>query len=82
MADVAGIRIPGLYDAGKPHVDRFSLQGDAMMVDICTDNEKIGSDILLFSDALARDDEMLSEWLHLLANMLRKMGYGSNRDYD
>jgi hypothetical protein len=75
-------RIPGMYDANKPRVDRIPLQGDAMTVSICTDNEKIGEDIQLFANALARDDEMLSERLHLLANMLRSLGYGSNRAYD
>jgi len=63
-------------------VDRIPLQGDAMTVSICTDNEKLDEDIQLFANALARDDEMLSERLHLLANMLRSAGYGSNRAYD
>jgi hypothetical protein len=75
-------RIPGMYDAANPRVDRIPLQGDAMTVSICTDNEKLDEDIQLFANALARDDEMLSERLHLLANMLRSAGYGSNRAYD
>ncbi len=70
-------RIPGLYMAENPRVDRLPMQGDAMTVEICTGNENIGEDIQLFADALARDDEMLSERLHLLANMLRSLGYGN-----
>ena len=70
-------RIPGLYMADNPRVDRLPMQGDAMTVEICTGNENIGEDIQLFADALARDDEMLSERLHLLANMLRSLGYGN-----
>lgn len=69
-------RFPKMYDESNPVIDRIGLQGDAMTVEVCTDNEMIEKDIALFSDALSREDECLSERLHLLANMLNDMGYG------
>ena len=72
-------RYPALYNENDPIIDRVGVQGDAMTVEVCTDNERIGEDIKLFSDALVRDDEFLSERLHLLANILLDMGYGNRR---
>ena len=69
-------RHPKLYDEKNPRIDRVGLQGDAMTVEICTENPRIDEDIQLFSQALSRDDELLSERLHLLADLLRDMGYG------
>ena len=69
-------RYPDFYDKEHPQLDRIPLQGDAMTVSICTKNPMIDTDIRLFSDALARDDEMLSSRLHLLSNLLWEMGYG------
>ena len=72
-------RYPKLYDETDPRIDRLGLQGDAMTVDICTENKMIDEDIKLFADVLARDDEMISERLHRLADMLGEMGYGRRR---
>ena len=72
-------RYPKLYDESCPQIDRIGLQGDAMTVSICVGNEMIDQDIQLFSDALSRGDELLSERLHLLANLLIDMGYGNRR---
>ena len=69
-------RYPKLYDEENPVIDRIGLQGDAMTVEVCTDNKMIDGDIRLFQEALSRDDEMLSERLHLLANLLNEAGYG------
>lgn len=71
-------RYPKFYDENDPVIDRVGVQGDAMTVAVCTENPMIDEDIKLFADALARDDEMLSERLHLLANLLREAGYGWN----
>lgn len=68
-------RYEKLYDPEKPVIDRVGLQGDAMTVAVCTDNEKIDEDIKLFSQALSNDDELLGERLHTLARILREMGY-------
>ena len=54
----------------------LGLQGDAMTVAVCTDNEKINEDIKLFSQALSNDDELLlGERLRTLSRILEKMGY-------
>ena len=64
-----------LYDLENPVIDRVGLQGDAMTVAICTDNEKINEDIKLFSQALSDDDELIGERLRTLARVLKEMGY-------
>lgn len=72
-------RYPKLYNEEDPVIDRVGLQGDAMTVEVCTGNPMIEEDIKLFSDALSRDDELMAERLHLLANLLNNMGYGYPR---
>lgn len=64
-----------LYDPENPIIDRIGLQGDAMTMEICTNNEKIDEDVQLFSQGLAKDDELLSERLAVLARILKDMGY-------
>jgi len=64
-----------LYDTKNPVIDRVGLQGDAMTVAVCTDNEKINEDIKLFSLALSNDDELIGERLHTLSRILKEMGY-------
>lgn len=73
-------RKPGLYDAENPVIDRVGLQGDAMTVRVCTENDHIDEDIQLFDKALHEQDERLSERLHVLARTLREMGYGPMSD--
>ena len=68
-------RFPDLYEKEKPQLDRIGLQGDAMTVSVCIDNEKIDEDIRLFRDALSRDDELLGERLATLSRLLKEMGY-------
>ncbi|MEI7884144.1 MAG: DUF6530 family protein [Clostridia bacterium] len=68
-------RYEKLYDPKKPVLDRVGLQGDAMTVAICTDNEKIDEDIKLFSQALSNDDELIAERLHTLSRILKELGY-------
>ncbi len=64
-----------LYDGEKPVIDRVGLQGDAMTVSVCTENEKINEDIKLFSQALSNDDELIGERLSTLSRILKEMGY-------
>lgn len=68
-------RYEHLYDKGNPVLDRVGLQGDAMTVAVCTDNEKIDEDIQLFSQALSQDDELIGERLRTLSRILKEMGY-------
>ena len=64
-----------LYDEADPQIDRIGLQGGAMNVAVCTDNDMIDEDIKLLRDALAQDDELLSERFAQLAAILKEMGY-------
>lgn len=68
-------RYPKLYDPENPTIDRVGLQGDAMTVEVCTDNPKIDEDIQLFANALSQDDELLGERFRTLARILKEMGY-------
>lgn len=68
-------RYDKLYDPANPVIDRVGLQGDAMTVAVCTENEKIDQDIRLFDQALRNDDELLGERLRTLSAILKEMGY-------
>jgi hypothetical protein len=56
-----------------PLIDRIGLQGGALNVSLCLDNENIEEDIELFDDCLHKDDEILSERLHTLSRILKEM---------
>jgi hypothetical protein len=68
-------RYEKLYDTDKPVIDRIGMQGDAMTVAVCTDNEMIDEDIKLFRQALSDDDELIGERLRTLSRILKMMGY-------
>ncbi len=68
-------RLEKLYDPEKPVLDRIGLQGDAMTVSVCTDNEKIDEDMKLFSQALSNDDELIGERLRTLSRILSELEY-------
>ena len=57
-----------------PLLDRIGLQGGAMNVSICTDNNYIEEDMKLFDQCLHKDDEILSERLKTLAGLLKELG--------
>ena len=63
-------------DKENPLIERIGLQGAAASLEVSVDNPMIEEDIELFQQAMARDDELLSERLHRLANLLNEMGYG------
>jgi len=56
-----------------PTLDRIGLQGDAMNVQVCTDNEFIEEDLDLFEATLAKDDEIISERLNVLAGLIKEL---------
>ena len=64
-----------LYDVKNPQIDRIALQGGAMNVAVCTENDRIDEDIQMLNDALSQDDELLGERLARLAAILKEMGY-------
>lgn len=68
-------RYEKLYDPNHTLIDRVGLQGDALSVEVCTENEMINEDIQLFRDVIGRDDELLSERLKVLADNLKDLGY-------
>lgn len=68
-------RHPGLYDADHPEIGRVGLQGDAMTVSVCTENDHIGEDLALFRDGMAKDGELLGERMAVLARLLGELGY-------
>jgi hypothetical protein len=68
-------RYEKLYDPDNIVISRIGLQGDAMTVEVCTDNPLIDEDMKLFRDCLARDDELISERLRTLSRVLQEMGY-------
>jgi len=68
-------RYENFYDPEKPVIDRIGLQGDAMTVAVCVDNEMINEDIKLFSQALSNDGELIGERLRTLSRILKEMGY-------
>ena len=68
-------RYDKLYDESKPLIGRLPLQGDAMTVSVCTDNEMLDQDIKLFQQCLSNDDELLSERLRALSLLLKELEY-------
>ncbi|OGS33469.1 MAG: hypothetical protein A2293_09875 [Elusimicrobia bacterium RIFOXYB2_FULL_49_7] len=56
-----------------PLLNRIGLQGGAMNVSICKDNEQIENDIKLFDDTLHKDDEIISERLNVLYGLLKEI---------
>lgn len=68
-------RFEKLYDEKNPQIDRIPLQGGAMNVAVCTDNDMLDEDIQLLRDALAKDDGLLGERLSRLSAILKEMGY-------
>lgn len=68
-------RYENFYNPDNPVIDRVGLQGDAMTVSVCTDNDKINEDIKLFSQALSDDGELIGERLSTLSRILKEMGY-------
>jgi len=68
-------RYEKLYNPENPVIDRVGIQGDAMTVKVCTDNEMIDEDIKLFQQALSQDDELIGERLAVLSRILKKLEY-------
>lgn len=69
----------GRYNSKKqeypsyPLLDRIGLQGSAMNVAVCAENEHIESDMELFDLCLHKDDEIISERCKVLAGLLDEL---------
>ncbi len=61
-------------DSQYPKIDKIGLQGGAMNISICTENDHIDEDIKLFDSCLHKDDEILSERLNILSRILKDLG--------
>ena len=70
-----GYRFPKGYDPERPVIDRIGLQGDAMTLAVCRENEHLDEDLPLFQKALGEDSELIGERLRVLARLLKEMGY-------
>ena len=68
-------RFPKYFDPDNPQIDRIGMQGDAMTVEVCTNNPLIETDIRLLADAIGKDGEMLGERFRVLSSLLNDMGY-------
>lgn len=56
-----------------PLLDRVGLQGGAMNIAVCTDNRLIDKDMELFDNCLHKDDEILSERIRVLHQLLNEL---------
>lgn len=68
-------RYPKFYNQDQTTIDRVGLQGDALTLEVCTDNPMIDEDIKIFSQTLSDDGELLGERFKVLSTMLKEMGY-------
>ena len=66
-------RLPDLYDAKNPVVERIGLQGDAMNVSVCLDNPQIKQDMVAFSQSLSDLGELTGERLRTLTRLLEEL---------
>lgn len=64
-----------LYDPENPIISRVGLQGDAMTVKVCIENEMINEDIKTVKQVLSNDSELLGERFSVLSRLLKELGY-------
>ncbi len=57
-------------------LERIGIQGNAMNVAVCTENEEIEGDIELFEKCLSKDDELISERLRILGSLIDEIDKG------
>ena len=66
-------RLPLLYDPEKPLVERVGLQGDALPVEVCVDNQNINEDIKTFAQSLNDLGELIGERKRVLNRILEEL---------
>lgn len=68
-------RMPKFYDENNLTISRVGLQGDAMNVEICKDNENLDKDVIALADEFNKQGELLGERFRVLAEILEELGY-------
>ena len=66
-------RLPLLYDPENPSVERIGLQGDALSLEVCIDNENINADIKAFAQSLNDLGELIGERKRVLNRILEEL---------
>ena len=66
-------RLPLLYDPEKPLVERVGLQGDALPVEVCVDNQNINEDIKAFAQSLNDLGEIIGERQRVHSRILEEL---------
>lgn len=67
--------MPKFYDENNLTISRVGLQGDAMNIKICKDNENLDKDIITLADELTNQGELLGERFNVLSQILEELGY-------
>ena len=68
-------RMPKFYDENNLTISRVGLQGDAMNIEINTDNENLDKDIITLADEFNKQGELLGERFRVLSEILEELGY-------
>ena len=68
-------RMPKFYDENNLTISRVGLQGDAMNIKICKDNENLDKDIITLADELTNQGELPGERFNVLSQILEELGY-------
>ena len=68
-------RMPKFYDENNLTISRVGLQGDAMNIKICEDNDNLDKDIIALADELTNQGELLGERFNVLAEILEELGH-------
>lgn len=66
-------RFPLLYNPDNPTVERISVQGGVLPVEICVDNPNINEDIQTFSQSLSDLGELTGERLRTLTHIIEEL---------
>ncbi len=68
-------RLPLMYNPENPMVERVGIQGDAMSVEICTENPKLNEEIQNFSQAINDLGELTGARFRVLSKVIEELEY-------
>jgi hypothetical protein len=66
-------RLPLLYDPEKPIIERVGVQGGALPVEVCIDNQNINEEIQVFAQSLSDLGEIIGERQRVLSRILEEL---------